>query len=162
ADHLDRHPNVEAYGVAKSRIFENQEADDWKVINADDPAVLELARHGRAQTRLVAMRSHIESGTAIERDWIVDRSRQQTTGLVPIIGGKFKGGDLRVLRNPLKQRARAVIAIGEAAPLVKDALDGAVPVHEAKTFESAVREAFTLAKPDGVVLLAPACASFDM
>ncbi len=244
ADHLDRHPDVEAYGAAKARVFENQEAGDWKVINADDPAVLELARNGRAQTRLFAMRGAIESGTAIERDWIVDRSRQQTTklvpldaihllgphlvndvmaaatvgviagaapaamtaavdsfhglehamelvaevdgvrfvndskatnvdaalhsiesfesGLVPIIGGKFKGGDLRVLRDPLKQRARAVVAIGEAAPLVKDALDGAVPVHEATTFENAVREAFALAKPDGVVLLAPACASFDM
>jgi len=84
------------------------------------------------------------------------------SGLVPIIGGRFKGGDLGLLREPLKQRARAVVAIGEAAALVKDALSGAVEVNEAATFESAVRNAFALAKPGGVVLLAPACASFDM
>jgi UDP-N-acetylmuramoylalanine--D-glutamate ligase len=84
------------------------------------------------------------------------------SGLVPIIGGRFKGGDLRLLRDPLRSRARAVVAIGEARQLVRDALAGAVDVHEAETFEGAVSRAFALAKPDGVVLLAPACASFDM
>jgi UDP-N-acetylmuramoylalanine--D-glutamate ligase len=84
------------------------------------------------------------------------------SGLVPIIGGRFKGGDLRLLREPLRKRARAVVAIGEATPLVKDALAGAVDVREAATFEDAVKNAFALAKPRGVVLLAPACASFDM
>ena len=57
ADHLDRHPSVDAYGAAKARIFENQTADDWAVINADDPAVLDLARRGRAQQRLFARRA---------------------------------------------------------------------------------------------------------
>ena len=62
----------------------------------------------------------------------------------------------------MKKRARAVVAIGEATPLVKDALAGAVDVREAATLEDAVKQAFALAKPQGVVLLAPACASFDM
>jgi UDP-N-acetylmuramoylalanine--D-glutamate ligase len=84
------------------------------------------------------------------------------SGLVPIIGGRFKGGDLRLLREALRKRARAVVAIGEAAPLVKDALSGVVDVREAASFEDAVKDAFALAKPGGVVLLAPACASFDM
>jgi UDP-N-acetylmuramoylalanine--D-glutamate ligase len=84
------------------------------------------------------------------------------SGLVPIIGGRFKGGDLRLLREPLKKRARAVVAIGEAAPLVKEALEGAVDVRMAGALDEAVKQAFALAKPDGVVLLAPACASFDM
>jgi len=243
-DHLDRHPSVEAYGAAKARVFENQNADDWKVINADDPAVLALARNGRARTRLFSMKSPLEAGTSIDGDWIVDRTAQGSTklvpldaihllgphlvndvmaavtvgtiagaapaamtaavdafhglehamelvaeiggvrfvndskatnvdaalhsiesfesGLVPIIGGRFKGGDLRLLRDPLRSRARAVVAIGEARQLVRDALAGAVDVHEAETFEGAVSRAFALAKPDGVVLLAPACASFDM
>src|SRR6266850_6592138 len=52
ADHLDRHPDVASYGAAKARIFENQDAGDWAVINADDPAVLELARQGSATKRL--------------------------------------------------------------------------------------------------------------
>ncbi len=83
-------------------------------------------------------------------------------GLVPIVGGRFKGGDLRILREPLAARAKAVIAIGEAAPLVVEALRDALPVHQAATLPDAVRRAFALAQPDGVVLLAPACASFDM
>ena len=82
--------------------------------------------------------------------------------LVAIIGGRFKGGDLRLLRNPLAERAKAVVAIGEARTLVRDALIGAVDVHEADSFEAAIDRAYALAKPSGVVLLAPACASFDM
>ena len=83
-------------------------------------------------------------------------------GLVPIIGGRFKGGDLGLLREPLAARAKAVIAIGEARPLVREALEGTVPVHEAGAFDEAVARAYALAQPAGVVLLAPACASFDM
>jgi UDP-N-acetylmuramoylalanine--D-glutamate ligase len=83
-------------------------------------------------------------------------------GLVPIIGGRFKGGDLRVLREPLVARAKAVVAIGEARSLVREALADAIDVRTADTFEEAVAVAFELAKPAGVVLLAPACASFDM
>jgi UDP-N-acetylmuramoylalanine--D-glutamate ligase len=83
-------------------------------------------------------------------------------GLVPIVGGRFKGGDLRALRAPLAARAKAVVAIGEARALVRDALSGAVDVHDAPSLEDAVQTAFELAKPAGVVLLAPACASFDM
>src|SRR5580693_10628187 len=64
-DHLDRHPNVAAYGAAKARVFENQDPDDWAVINADDPAALDLARHGRAATRLFAHSSSIAAGTVI-------------------------------------------------------------------------------------------------
>jgi UDP-N-acetylmuramoylalanine--D-glutamate ligase len=82
--------------------------------------------------------------------------------LVPIVGGRFKGGDLRLLREPLRARARAVVAIGEARPLVRAALEDVVPVHEATTFSEAIARAAELAKPSGVVLLAPACASFDM
>jgi UDP-N-acetylmuramoylalanine--D-glutamate ligase len=83
-------------------------------------------------------------------------------GLVPIIGGRFKGGDLGLLRAPLKARAKAVVAIGEARPLVREAFEDTVPVHEAESFDEAVARAYALAKPSGVVLLAPACASFDM
>jgi UDP-N-acetylmuramoylalanine--D-glutamate ligase len=83
-------------------------------------------------------------------------------GLVPIIGGRFKGGDLSLLREPLKQRGRAVVAIGEAKPLVREALADAIDVHDADTMADAVTRAYALARPSGVVLLAPACASFDM
>lgn len=49
ADHLDRYPNLDAYGAAKARLFENQDADDWAILNRDDPAVWRLAPRLRAQ-----------------------------------------------------------------------------------------------------------------
>ena len=243
-DHLDRHPDVEAYAAAKGRIFANQDEGDWAVINADDPAVLDLARRGRATKRLFSRAGSIGEGTVVEDGWIVHRSRDARLELVPIgaihllgphlvadvmaaatvgsligaapeamaaavssfrglehameavdeiagvrfvndskatnvesalrsiesfdgglvaiIGGRYKGGDFRLLRAPLAARARAVVAIGETRALVKDALEGAVPVYEAAAFDEAIAQAFALAKPSGVVLLAPACSSFDM
>ena len=82
--------------------------------------------------------------------------------LVVILGGRFKGGDLGRLSAPLAARRAAVVAIGEAQPLIHTALQGAVDVHDAASMAAAVRLAFTLAPPSGTVLLAPACASFDM
>jgi UDP-N-acetylmuramoylalanine--D-glutamate ligase len=84
------------------------------------------------------------------------------TGVVPILGGRYKGGDFRLLRQPLRQRAKGVVTIGEARGRLREALSDVVPVHEAESLEDAVRQAFELAKPRGVVLLAPACSSFDM
>jgi UDP-N-acetylmuramoylalanine--D-glutamate ligase len=54
-----------------------------------------------------------------------------------------------------------VVAIGEAAPLVRDALSGALPVVEAGSMREAVERGYEAAAPDGIVLLAPACSSFD-
>src|SRR5204863_6106055 len=83
-DHLDRHPSVETYAAAKARIFENQNTADWAVVNADDPAVLEIARRGRAAQRLFALRETIPVGTTVENGWIVDRARDRTQRLVPL------------------------------------------------------------------------------
>jgi UDP-N-acetylmuramoylalanine--D-glutamate ligase len=82
-------------------------------------------------------------------------------GVVALIGGRFKGGNLRELREPLATRGRAVIAIGEAAPLVHDALSDVLRVITAGSMREAVTQAYEAAAPDGMVLLAPACASFD-
>jgi len=83
-------------------------------------------------------------------------------GVVPIIGGRFKGGDLRDLRAAVAGRVRAVVAVGEAAPLVREALGDMAPVIDAADMAEAVRLAFEHAAPGGTVVLAPACASFDM
>jgi UDP-N-acetylmuramoylalanine--D-glutamate ligase len=90
------------------------------------------------------------------------RSIESFDAVVAIVGGKFKGGDLRDLAGPLKAHGRAVVAIGEARPLVSEALAPTLPVVEAASLGEAVARAWSLARPDGVVLLAPACASFDM
>ena len=82
--------------------------------------------------------------------------------VIAIIGGRFKGGDLRDLRGALAGRVSGVVAIGEAKEMVRGALGDQVPVHDAQNMRDAVRAAFAAAKPGGVVLLAPACASFDM
>jgi UDP-N-acetylmuramoylalanine--D-glutamate ligase len=83
-------------------------------------------------------------------------------GVVAILGGKFKGGDFRDLLPALLERGGTVVAIGEARPLIREALGGALPVHEAEDMSGAVRRAFASAAPGGTVVLAPACASFDM
>jgi UDP-N-acetylmuramoylalanine--D-glutamate ligase len=84
------------------------------------------------------------------------------TGVVVILGGRFKGGDFADLAEPLAARAATVVAIGEAKPLIRAALESRVPVHEADDMSAAVRTAFASAAPGRTVLLAPACSSFDM
>jgi len=83
-------------------------------------------------------------------------------GAVVILGGKFKGGDLGVLREALREHARAAVLIGEAAPMMAEAFAGAVVVERAASMADAVRRAYALARPAGTVVLAPACSSFDM
>jgi UDP-N-acetylmuramoylalanine--D-glutamate ligase len=83
-------------------------------------------------------------------------------GVVVILGGRFKGGDFGDLLAPLRSRRATVIAIGESQPLIAAALGGHVPVHEAADMSTAVRTAFASASPGHTVVLAPACASFDM
>jgi len=245
-DHLDRHASVDEYGAAKARIFAQQDGSDWAVLNADDPASLELARQGRARRLLFSagIDSGLREGIAIAGDTIVKRTEGGEEPLVPlaavkllgrhlladvlaaaavaslagvdaaamtravetftglehalepvseiggvrfvndskatnieaarraiesfgqglvvILGGKFKGGDFRDLLAPLRDREARVIAIGDARPLIKEALGETVPVLEATDMPAAVRTAFASASPGGVVLLAPACASFDM
>lgn len=83
-------------------------------------------------------------------------------GIVPIMGGRYKGGDFRDLRDVVKDRVRAIVAIGEAAPLIEDALGDLVSVTRRSSMREAVRAAFDAAPRPGVVVLAPACSSFDM
>jgi UDP-N-acetylmuramoylalanine--D-glutamate ligase len=85
-----------------------------------------------------------------------------------ILGGKDKGSDYTPLREPLRGRAKGALLIGAeppypyaAAPLIKKTLQAAVPVIDCGTLARAVRYARDHATPGDVVLLAPACASFD-
>jgi UDP-N-acetylmuramoylalanine--D-glutamate ligase len=244
ADHLDRHGTFEAYSAAKARVFANQTAEDWAVINADDPATLALARAGRARRLDFALDNALDDGVTTTAGAIVRRRGGQVTPLVPltsvrlpgrhlladvlaavsvasvvgvppdvmraaiedfsglehalervatvgdvqfvndskatniaaarralesfdggvvvILGGRFKGGRFEDLRDVVRARAAGVVAIGEAAPLIHTALDDVVPVRDADSMADAVQRAAALVRPGGVVLLAPACASFDM
>ena len=79
-----------------------------------------------------------------------------------ILGGRFKGGDFRDLLAPLEARRATVVAIGESRSAIVDALGSGVQVREAADMSSAVRTAFASASPGQTVVMAPACASFDM
>jgi UDP-N-acetylmuramoylalanine--D-glutamate ligase len=242
-DHLDRHTDVADYARAKARIFSNQAPTDWAVLNADDPATLELAAEARAQRVLFSLSGGPADGIVVSGDTIARRAggvehplvplasvkllgrhlladvlaatavaslagveRAAMTravegfqglehalepvvdvggvrfvndskatnieaarlaiesfeqGLVVIMGGRFKGGDFRDLREPLAARRAKVIAIGEARSLIHAAFDGVIPVRDADDMSGAVRTGFALAQPGHTVVLAPACASFD-
>jgi UDP-N-acetylmuramoylalanine--D-glutamate ligase len=242
-DHLDRHPTVEAYAATKARIFANQNGDDWAVLNADDPAVLQHAGGTAARRELFSLAGLVEEGVVVEGDSIVRRAGTDVERLIPvaaveltgrhmlnnvlaaaaashiagtrppamiealrgfrglphvmepvgqvrgvrfvndskatnveaarrsiesfdrgvvaIVGGRYKGGDFGELGEALVARGRAVIAIGESAARVRDALSGVIPVLDAPSMRDAVARGYEVAKPDGVVLLAPACSSFD-
>jgi UDP-N-acetylmuramoylalanine--D-glutamate ligase len=243
-DHLDRHASFDEYASAKQRIFRNQTADDWAVINADDPAALALAGGARARRLDFALDSWLADGVTVEDGAIVRRTDRGAEPLLPvasvrlpgrhlltdvlaaaavgcvagvppaamrravegftglehtlervgeldgvrfvndskatniaaarraiesfddgvvaIMGGRYKGGDFAELRSVAGARADAIVTIGEASDQIRAALDPVVPVHHAASMADAVRRAFALAQPGGVVLLAPACSSFDM
>lgn len=242
-DHLDRHETVDAYAAAKARIFINQTADDWAVLNADDPAVTQMASAALSKRLVFSMSDSLASGVLVRGDEIVRRTAEGDQRLVPlssiqligqhliadvlaasavaslvgvdaeamtravenfkglehalepvaevsgvlfvndskatnveaarraiesfqslvvIMGGRFKGGELRDLREPLKARGAAVVAIGEARELIRSTFADLLPVHEAENMNRAVRTAFASAAPGTAVVLAPACASFDM
>jgi UDP-N-acetylmuramoylalanine--D-glutamate ligase len=78
-----------------------------------------------------------------------------------ILGGKDKGLDYSVLREPLGSKAHAALLIGAAGPKIGAQLKGAVPLIESGTVAEAVAYAMEHGKPGDTVLLAPACASFD-
>jgi len=82
-------------------------------------------------------------------------------GVVLIAGGDAKGIDLSPLAT-LAPRLHGVVALGAAREQVRALFEGSVPVSLVGSIEEAVRAAFALAAPGGTVLLAPACASWDM
>ena len=77
-----------------------------------------------------------------------------------ILGGKDKNSDYSVLRDKLLNKSKGILLIGAAAPKIASQLSG-LPLIPAETVEAAVREAASQAIAGDVVLLAPACASFD-
>ena len=82
-----------------------------------------------------------------------------------ILGGKDKGSDYAVLNDLLKQRVKRVYTIGAAAGKIESQIvsskSGGPEIVHAETLDNAVRKANAAAEPGDVVLLAPACASFD-
>jgi len=80
-----------------------------------------------------------------------------------IAGGEGKGQDFTPLAEPVREHGRAVLLIGRDAPQIEQALTGKAPrIERCDSLEQAVERAAEIAQPGDVVLLSPACASFDM
>src|SRR5207245_722389 len=78
-----------------------------------------------------------------------------------ILGGKDKGSDYTVLNDLLRQRVKRVYTIGAAADKIESQVREAAEIVHAESLDSAVQRASASAQPGDIVLLAPACASFD-
>ena len=87
--------------------------------------------------------------------------------IILILGGREKGTDFSLLVNDVQKSVKTIIAIGEAKSHIKDTFEHVCRVLESQTMEDAVQKAFDTAVKDdagepAIVLLSPACASFDM
>ena len=96
----------------------------------------------------------------------VDATAKSLEGLAPgsvllILGGRDKHGDFSALRDLVRTTTRAVLTIGEAAPAIERALEGAARLESCGTMGEAVARAARLVRSGDTVLLSPACASFD-
>jgi len=82
--------------------------------------------------------------------------------VILIAGGRGKGSDYASLRDLVKARVKALVLVGEDAPLIETAFGDLVPVSRADSVDEAVKRARADASDGDCVLLSPACASFDM
>ncbi len=82
-------------------------------------------------------------------------------GIHLILGGKDKNSDYRLMRPLLQERVKAVYTIGSAAEKIITQVEGATPIVNSGTLDMAVAKAADAAQPGEIVLLAPACSSFD-
>jgi len=243
-DHLDRYQDVASYYADKRRLFDAATAESRWVLNADDPACLELAAGVKGERYLFSTCRPVERGAwsgpdgilrcrldaevewmpasdlrllgphnvanalaaglactlagveaeAIasglssfgalphrlqplgERDgvlWVNDSKATNVSAtavalrsfdrpVVLILGGRHKGEPYSSLAPDLKERARAVVAYGEAAPRIVSDLGGSVDTKVESGIDAVVRAAAELTRPGDVVLLSPACSSYDM
>jgi len=82
--------------------------------------------------------------------------------IILILGGRNKGGDFKKLRKPVKEKVKKIILLGEAKEKIRTDLKDTAPMETASSLKEAVGYGYAEAKPGEVVLLAPACTSFDM
>lgn len=84
--------------------------------------------------------------------------------VVLLLGGRDKGGDLKLMCENIIRMAKSVILLGEAKERFKAELEGSGfrNIYEAASFEDAVSKSISIAQKGEIVLLSPACASFDM
>lgn len=241
-DHLDRYPDLAAYGRAKGRIFAAQDEQDTAIVNRDDPRVWAMRQQPRSRVVSIGF-SEVKNGVFVERDRIVwrDGEREESFQLAgvkikgihnvenmmaaiaatktigverdiiqktldtfpglehrlefvrekhgvryfndskgtnvgavekslasfsePVIllaGGIDKGGDYRPLQDYVRERVRRLVLFGAAKDMIAEALGHLTETVIVSDLTAAVADAAAHAQPGDVVLLSPACSSFDM
>lgn len=244
-DHLDRHGDMAGYIAAKERIFLNQTAEDFLILNAENAETQHAAARAHSQVYWFSVTRPVRQGAFVYQDAIVWRPSEQSSaqpvlpvadiplkgahnienvlaavcaaklagiadgqirkavaefravehrlefvakiggvdyyndskatnvdatlkaiaafpgGIHLILGGKDKDSDYTQLIDALRQRVVAVYTIGAAAEKIERQIAGVTPILSSKTLETAVEQAARAAVPGQVVLLAPACSSFD-
>ena len=98
--------------------------------------------------------------TNVQSVWFALGSFRQP--IILIAGGRDKDSDFSVLRERIENKTRAVLLLGEAASKMASAFDGIQGIERVGSLEEAVQRAKEMARSGDVVLLSPACASFDM
>jgi UDP-N-acetylmuramoylalanine--D-glutamate ligase len=244
-DHLDRHRTLEAYVDAKARIFMNQTATDWAVLNADDEATRALADRTAARVVWFSRLRPLDEGVSVRDGWVVARLDGRVEPVCPlseirlrgqhnvenvlaatacalrmgqgadsirrvigsfkavahriefvrdvdgvhiyndskgtnvastikalesfpervvlIAGGKGKGQDFTPLAAVARGRVGHAVLIGEDGDKIAAAFERAgIAVSGADSMPAAIDAALAAARQGDVVLLSPACASFDM
>ncbi|MBM3307790.1 MAG: UDP-N-acetylmuramoyl-L-alanine--D-glutamate ligase [Candidatus Eisenbacteria bacterium] len=106
--------------------------------------------------------AYVNDSKATNVDAVSFALRSYERPIVLIAGGRDKGADFGVLSTLVAARVKRVVTIGEAAAKLEAALAGSAPVERAGSLREAVRAAAAAASAGDVVLLSPACASFDM
>src|SRR6266498_2616574 len=141
-NHMDRYESFTAYAAAKHRIFMNQGPGDVAILNADDEIISRWASGLRAQVVRFSVKQQLEEGL--------------------LLGGRGKKAPYSPLAPLLMKEARKLILIGEDAETIANELGDYASFERATDMKDAVTLAFQAAQPGDIVLLAPACASFDM
>ena len=98
--------------------------------------------------------------TNVNSTWYALESMTKPTVL--ILGGVDKGNDYSLIKELIAEKVKAVVCMGTDNTKIHEAFDGAVKLVDATGAEEAVKAAFSLAANGDVVLLSPACASFDL
>ncbi len=93
---------------------------------------------------------------------VIGALAQFSGNVILLAGGRDKGDDYRLLRESVRSKVKKMVVLGESAGLFVDALADVVDITLAKSMEDAVQTAASHAGNGDVVLLSPACASFDM
>ena len=246
-NHMDRYENFNGYAAAKHRIFMNQTAADFAVLNADDPTVSSWKSGLKAQVIEFSVRKELERGVFLKSDELITRttenesvvlkpSEMKLRGLhnvenvaaaiaagmaagaslesmretvkrfnpvehrlefvceldgvkfyndskatsvdatlkaleafasepgqvVLILGGRGKKAPYAPLAELVRTKVRKLVLIGEDAETIERELGQYANVERASDMHDAVNRSFAAAESGDVVLLAPACASFDM